>query len=31
MDNPEILADYADRFRYVLVDEYQDTNYVQQK
>ena len=27
--NPEILADYRDRFRYMLVDEYQDTNVVQ--
>jgi DNA helicase-2/ATP-dependent DNA helicase PcrA len=26
---PEILADYRDRFRYMLVDEYQDTNVVQ--
>ncbi len=28
-DNPDVLAAYAGRFRYVLVDEYQDTNYVQ--
>lgn len=28
-DNPDVLAAYAERFRYVLVDEYQDTNYVQ--
>jgi DNA helicase-2/ATP-dependent DNA helicase PcrA len=27
--NPDILADYRDRFRYILVDEYQDTNVVQ--
>jgi DNA helicase-2/ATP-dependent DNA helicase PcrA len=27
--NPDILADYRDRFRYMLVDEYQDTNAVQ--
>lgn len=27
---PEICRKYADRFRYVLVDEYQDTNYAQQ-
>src|ERR1700742_1868021 len=27
--HPEILADYRDRFRYMLVDEYQDTNVVQ--
>ena len=28
-DHPEILAKYRDRFRYMLVDEYQDTNYAQ--
>jgi DNA helicase-2/ATP-dependent DNA helicase PcrA len=28
-DNPEILAKYQNRFDYVLVDEYQDTNYAQ--
>jgi len=27
--NPDILEDYRDRFRYMLVDEYQDTNVVQ--
>ncbi|MEI9887529.1 MAG: 3'-5' exonuclease [Rhizomicrobium sp.] len=27
--HPDILADYRDRFRYMLVDEYQDTNTVQ--
>ncbi|MBS0470696.1 MAG: UvrD-helicase domain-containing protein [Proteobacteria bacterium] len=27
--HPDILADYRDRFRYILVDEYQDTNAVQ--
>src|SRR6201747_2387316 len=27
--HPDILADYRDRFRYMLVDEYQDTNIVQ--
>jgi DNA helicase II / ATP-dependent DNA helicase PcrA len=27
--NPDILGDYRDRFRYILVDEYQDTNVVQ--
>jgi DNA helicase-2/ATP-dependent DNA helicase PcrA len=26
---PEILAEYRERFRYMLVDEYQDTNVVQ--
>ena len=26
---PQVLAKYASRFRYVLVDEYQDTNYAQ--
>ena len=28
-DNPEVLADYQTRFRYMLVDEYQDTNVAQ--
>lgn len=28
-DHPEVLAKYAGQFRYVLVDEYQDTNYAQ--
>ena len=27
--HPEILADYHRRFRYILVDEYQDTNTIQ--
>jgi len=27
--NADILADYRERFRYILVDEYQDTNVVQ--
>lgn len=28
-ETPEILANYQDRFRYILVDEYQDTNRAQ--
>ena len=28
-DNPDVLASYQDRFRYILVDEYQDTNVAQ--
>lgn len=28
-DHPEVLARYREQFRYVLVDEYQDTNYAQ--
>lgn len=28
-DNPDILAHYREFFRYVLVDEYQDTNFAQ--
>ncbi len=28
-NHPEILAKYQDRFRYILVDEYQDTNKAQ--
>lgn len=28
-NNPEVLADWHRRFRYILVDEYQDTNLVQ--
>lgn len=30
-NNKEICSCYADRYKYVLVDEYQDTNSVQQK
>ena len=30
-DHRDVLARYADRFQYVLVDEYQDTNSVQQR
>jgi len=29
LDNPDVLADYQRRFRYILVDEYQDTNVAQ--
>ncbi|KGI60540.1 MULTISPECIES: ATP-dependent helicase [unclassified Prevotella] len=29
-EHPDICTKYATRFQYVLVDEYQDTNYVQQ-
>lgn len=28
-DFPEVLLKYQERFRYILVDEYQDTNYAQ--
>lgn len=28
-ENPEVLADYQERFKYMLVDEYQDTNVAQ--
>lgn len=28
-DRPEVLKKYQNRFRYILVDEYQDTNYSQ--
>ncbi len=29
MENPEVLEYYSDKFKYVLVDEYQDTNKAQ--
>jgi DNA helicase II / ATP-dependent DNA helicase PcrA len=29
LENPDVLAEYHKRFRYILVDEYQDTNVVQ--
>jgi DNA helicase II / ATP-dependent DNA helicase PcrA len=28
-DHPDVLAKYQDRFKYILVDEYQDTNFSQ--
>src|SRR5690606_31188235 len=28
-EHPDVLAEYQERFRYVLVDEYQDTNHAQ--
>ena len=28
-EHPEVLAKYQDRFRYIMIDEYQDTNLVQ--
>jgi len=28
-DFPDILAKYQQKFNYILVDEYQDTNYAQ--
>ncbi len=28
-ENPDILARYQERFQYIMVDEYQDTNYIQ--
>ena len=28
-DHPEVLAKYQEKFQYILVDEYQDTNYAQ--
>lgn len=27
--HPEVLKEYQERFRYIFIDEYQDTNYVQ--
>lgn len=30
-DNPEIKKQYATRYKFLLVDEYQDTNYAQQQ
>ncbi len=31
LNNPDIREKYADRFRYILVDEFQDTNIIQYK
>jgi len=28
-ENPDVLSEYQERFRYILVDEYQDTNHAQ--
>lgn len=28
-DNPAVLKEYRSRFRYIMVDEYQDTNHIQ--
>ena len=28
-ENPDVLREYQERFKYILVDEYQDTNAVQ--
>lgn len=30
LEHPDILAAYQEQFRYLMVDEYQDTNYVQE-
>lgn len=30
-ENPELLEKYQDRFKYILIDEYQDTNHAQYK
>ena len=30
-DNDEIRKQYSDKYKYILIDEYQDTNYVQQQ
>lgn len=30
-ENPEICLKYSDRFKFILVDEYQDTNYAQDR
>ena len=30
-ENPELLEKYQDRFKYIMIDEYQDTNHAQYK
>ncbi len=30
-DNPEILKELQDRLQYIMIDEYQDTNYIQEQ
>ncbi|NBC03697.1 MAG: UvrD-helicase domain-containing protein [Bacteroidetes bacterium] len=30
-DHPDVLEEYQDRFRHILIDEYQDTNHAQYK
>lgn len=30
-DNPEILGELQDKLRYIMIDEYQDTNYIQEQ
>ena len=30
-ENPDVLEEYRNRFKYIMVDEYQDTNYLQYK
>ena len=31
MDNPQILQEYQDSISYIMVDEYQDTNFIQEQ
>lgn len=31
MDNPQLLQEYQDSISYIMVDEYQDTNFIQEK
>ncbi|WP_289298860.1 ATP-dependent helicase [Corynebacterium guaraldiae] len=30
-ETPEVLAEYTSKLRYIMVDEYQDTNYIQEQ